>query len=145
LEAPTGEGKTSAAFQFLRQWRYSLVHQPVDESYDVVFSGVPPVETKSQVQGRIARQANIEKKESDSRDRVRELLAQWQTEDRTPLRSPIPARPGETPTQALFRKWEEEDARMSDEEKDAEDRLWEDIEKGIQEGRLALGTTSPEL
>jgi hypothetical protein len=144
LKAPTGEGKTLAAFQFLRQWRNSLVHQPVDESHDFVFSDAPPIETISQAQGRIARQANIEKKESDPRDRVHELLVQWQTEDRTPLRSPMPARPGETPTQALFRKWAEEDARMSDEEKDAEDRLWAEIEKGIQENRLALGTRSSE-
>jgi hypothetical protein len=144
LKAANGEGKTAAAFQFLRQWRSSLVHQPADESYDGAFSDAPPVEATSQVQGRIASQTSTEEKQSDPRNRVRELLAQWQAEDHTPLRSPTPARPGETPTQALFRKWAEEDALMSDEEKDAEDRLWEEIEKGIQENRLALGTRSPE-
>lgn len=34
-------------------------------------------------------------------------------------------------TQTLFEMWAEEDARMTNEERDAEDRLWEKIEEGL--------------
>ena len=61
-------------------------------------------------------------------ERVQKLLAQWQTEDNKPLFPPVPTLPRETPTRALFRVWEEEDACMTEEEKVAEDRLWEEME-----------------
>lgn len=44
--------------------------------------------------------------------RVRALLAKSQEETRTVFPPPIPTRPGETQTQALFRQWSEEDALM---------------------------------
>ncbi len=62
---------------------------------------------------------------------VRDLLAQWQEQDNTPFPSPIPTKPGETPTQALFRQWAEEDAQMTEEDRESEDRLWAEIEAGI--------------
>jgi len=140
LEAPTGKEKTTAAFHtLLRHWRNAVVHQPVAESAQALFAEVPSLGTLEQAQ-KIAGEAAPEKKVNDSRDHVRTLLAQWQAEDRTPLRTPPPTRAGETPTRALFRKWAEEDADMTEEEKDAEDQLWEDIEKGIKENSLALGT-----
>ena len=75
---------------------------------------------------------------SEPIERVQQLLARWQAEDHTPIVPPMPTQSRETPTQALFRKWEEEDAHMTEEEKEAEDRLWEDIEKGIDENRGKL-------
>ena len=39
----------------------------------------------------------------------------------------------------LFAEWDREAARMTDEEREAEDRLWEDFQKGINETRAALG------
>lgn len=75
----------------------------------------------------------------DPKAHVDALLAKWQAEDKTPLRSAPPTLPGETETQALFRKWAEEDAHMTDAERDAEARLWQDIEQGLREnGRLQL-------
>lgn len=49
----------------------------------------------------------------DPKARVRALLAEWQAQDNTPRLPPLPARGAETPTQALFRKWEMEDATMT--------------------------------
>ncbi len=73
-----------------------------------------------------------------SADRVQALLARWQTQDNTPLAAPPSVRPGETPTQALFRQWEEADTAMTDAEREAEDRLWEEVEKGLRENRFSL-------
>lgn len=53
-------------------------------------------------------------------------LSQLQTG--TPLMPDIP-------TRELFAKWAEEDARLTDEERDAQDRLWEEIERGLLENR----------
>lgn len=66
-------------------------------------------------------------------ERVRALLTEWQAQDNTPTLPPVPTREGETPTEALFRKWEEEDAAMTEAERETEDRLWEEIEKGLAE------------
>jgi hypothetical protein len=63
--------------------------------------------------------------------RVRSILAQLQAADNTPRMPPIQTLPGETPTRALFREWEAEAANMTDEEREAEDRLWADVEKSI--------------
>jgi hypothetical protein len=124
------DGKVSSAFQetltnavahqdyeHLKHWRDSLVHQ---------------------ANGRTNRKVDDAKEAIDPRDRVNALLAQWQAADNTPLRPPIPTRPGETPTQALFRKWEEEDARMTDEERDAEEKFWEEYEQSINAERTKL-------
>jgi ribosome-binding protein aMBF1 (putative translation factor) len=51
---------------------------------------------------------------------------------------PQPAK-GNDPTLALFAQWESEDARMTPEEMDQEQRLWEKFELGINETRRALG------
>ena len=74
----------------------------------------------------------------DPRAHVQSLLDKWRATDSTPVMPPIPTRPGETPTQALFRRWKEEDLLMTDEQKDEEDKLWEDIEKGLKENRLTF-------
>ena len=66
-------------------------------------------------------------------ERVRALLTEWQAQDNTPTLPPVPKREGETQTEALFRKWEEEDAAMTEAERETEDRLWEEIEKGLAE------------
>jgi hypothetical protein len=55
-------------------------------------------------------------------------LRQWQKETGSPLMPESSAR-------ELFAQWDEEDARMTDEEREAEDRLWEDIEQGLVENR----------
>ncbi len=75
---------------------------------------------------------------TDPTEQVLAMLAQWQAQDHTPLRTPIPTRPGETPTQALFRKWAEEDAHMTDDDREAEDRLWEDLEQSLKENGRAI-------
>ena len=75
---------------------------------------------------------------SEPRAHLQNLLARWQAEDNTPLVPPPPTRPGETPTQALFRQWREEEAHMTDPEKEAEDRLWAEIEQSLQENGRSL-------
>jgi hypothetical protein len=75
----------------------------------------------------------------DPKEHVRALLAQWQTQDNTPILPPIPIHYGETPTQALFRKWEDEDADMSKEEQEREERLWEEVQQSINSERTKTG------
>lgn len=53
-------------------------------------------------------------------------LRLWQQQDGTPLLPDVPA-------QTLFAQWAEEDARMTDAEREAEDRLWQDMEQGLAE------------
>lgn len=72
------------------------------------------------------------------RAHVQSLLDKWRATDSTPAMPTILTRPSETPTQALFRRWNEEDKLMTDEQKDEEDKLWEDIEKGLKENRLTF-------
>lgn len=55
-------------------------------------------------------------------------LRQSQEQTRTPL---MP----DAPTKTLFAQWAEEDAHMTDDEREAEDRLWEDLEKSLLERR----------
>ena len=76
---------------------------------------------------------------SDPKGHVRALLAKWQTEDQTPILPPISTLPGETSTQALFRKWDEAEAQLTKEERDAEDRLWKDFRQGIDVERIRTG------
>jgi hypothetical protein len=45
----------------------------------------------------------------------------------------------EDPTLALFRKWEEEDAKMTPEDIAAENQLWEQFLKNVNETRASLG------
>jgi hypothetical protein len=64
---------------------------------------------------------------------------QWQAQDNTSILPPVPTRPGETPTQALFRKWEEEDATMTPEERKQEEKLWEEFQRSINAERAKAG------
>lgn len=53
---------------------------------------------------------------------------------------PVPeAEPAEDPTLALFRRWEEEDAKRTPEEAEAERELWERFQSNVNETRRALG------
>ncbi|MGO8671204.1 MAG: hypothetical protein ACLQVD_07570 [Capsulimonadaceae bacterium] len=61
-------------------------------------------------------------------DDIDARLRLWQMRDGTPLNPDVPAH-------TLFAMWAEEDAAMTDEERDAEDRLWEDIENGLAGNR----------
>ncbi len=45
----------------------------------------------------------------------------------------------DVPTSTLFARWAEEDARMTNEEREAEDRLWQDFVDGINRTRDSLG------
>jgi len=57
-------------------------------------------------------------------------LREWQQQDGTVLMPPVA-------TQTLFAWWAEEDAQMTDTEREAEEKLWADVEKGIAEnGRV---------
>jgi hypothetical protein len=51
-------------------------------------------------------------------------LRRWQEQTGTALLPDVPA-------PELFARWAEEDALMTEEEREAEDRLWEDIERGL--------------
>lgn len=58
-------------------------------------------------------------------------LRKWQEQDGTKLMPDVP-------TQTLFAQWAEEDAQMTDAEREAEDRLWKDLEKGLTENSHVL-------
>ena len=60
-------------------------------------------------------------------------LRRWQEQDRKPLTPDVPAR-------TLFAQWAEEDASMTDAERGAEDRLWEEFLKSLNATRAALGS-----
>lgn len=62
----------------------------------------------------------------DEEGSIDATLRRWQQEDGAPL---LP----DVPTLALFAQWAEEDARMTSEERAAEDRLWAEIENGLME------------
>lgn len=71
---------------------------------------------------------------------VQALLAQWQAEDKSFSVIPsLVSQAGDDPTKALFRTWDEEDARMTDDERRAEDKLWQEFLDGLGETRAALG------
>jgi hypothetical protein len=127
LQATHGPDGSRPEYESLKRWRDITVHQPN-----------PPIDSLLHPQGRLARHTPPQQGRIDPNEHVQALLAQWQSEDNTPIRPPIPTLPGETPTRALFRKWEEEDAKMTDEERDAEDTLWEDIEQGLKQNDKAL-------
>ena len=71
----------------------------------------------------------------DPKGHVRSLLAQWQAQDKTPAIPPISTQSGETPTQALFRKWEEEDANMKADEQEQDKKFWEEFQQSIDTER----------
>ena len=71
--------------------------------------------------------------------RVRALLAQWQTEDSMGSRLPPHETDRELSGAAQFAQWRELDAAMTDAEREAEDRLWDEVARGIDETRALLG------
>ena len=76
---------------------------------------------------------------SDPQEHVRALLTQWQAADQTPLIDTVKPREGETPTEALFRQWEEEDAAMTPDDQEADTKLWMEYQQGINEERIRNG------
>ena len=77
--------------------------------------------------------------EIDPVTRVRDLLRQWQQHDHTPTAAPAPNDGTLTPSEALFRQWEQEDAKLSDEERHAEEERWQQFQQDINARRLASG------
>jgi hypothetical protein len=71
--------------------------------------------------------------------RIRGLLHQWQQFDHTPVAAPAPNAGTLTPSEALFRQWEQEDAKLTDEERQAEDIRWQQFQQDIDAQRLASG------
>ena len=67
-----------------------------------------------------------------AQDPITLKLHQWQKETQTQMEPEIP-------TQELFAQWAEEDAHMTEEERQAESKLWEEFEKGINDNRATLG------
>jgi hypothetical protein len=67
----------------------------------------------------------------NDQDELDGKLRRWQAQDGVKLNPNIPA-------SELFARWAEEDARMTEEERNAEGRLWEDIERGLAENRRTL-------
>lgn len=65
-------------------------------------------------------------------DAVRAKLHQWQKDTQTQTTPAISAHD-------LFARWAEEDALMTEEEKEAEGKLWQDFQTGINETRASLG------
>ncbi len=76
---------------------------------------------------------------ADPAQEMRRRLRAWQKEDNTSRTYPVPARSGLTPTAALFAQWEEEDAKMTDAEREADERLWADFQQGIDGERRTAG------
>ena len=77
---------------------------------------------------------------NDPVERALEFVRRLRASDPSiPDPEPIEMLPGETPTLALFRKWSEEDALLTDEEVAAQNRLWEEIQQGMNESRIAEG------
>jgi len=76
---------------------------------------------------------------SDPQERVRALLTQWQAADQTPVVGTVQPREGESPTEALFRFWEEEDAAMTPDAQEADAKLWAEYQQGINEQRIRNG------
>jgi hypothetical protein len=68
-------------------------------------------------------------------EQVRSLLAAWQAADRTGRR----VEPDVSGADASLTHWRDLDAPMSDAEREAEDRLWEEVLRGMDETRSALG------
>ena len=71
--------------------------------------------------------------------RVRDLLREWQHYDHTPTAAPAPDDGTHTPSEALFRQWEREDAALTDAERRVEEAQWHQFQQGIDAERLASG------
>jgi hypothetical protein len=70
----------------------------------------------------------------DPKARVLAKLAKWQTDEKTPQVPPIEVLPGESQMDALFRKWQMEDANMTDTEVRADEAFWQDFQSSIDAG-----------
>src|SRR5258708_4653557 len=64
----------------------------------------------------------LSSKDTRAGEEIDAKLRRWQEQDGAPLSPHVPAH-------ELLARWDEEDALMTDEEREAEDRLWEDLEK----------------
>ncbi|MBC8142580.1 MAG: hypothetical protein H7Y38_14200 [Armatimonadetes bacterium] len=71
---------------------------------------------------------------------ARALISKWQTADNTPTAAPAPNDGTTSPSEALFRQWEREDELLTDEDREAQARLWEQFQQGINAERAASGT-----
>ena len=69
-------------------------------------------------------------------DELSSLLRRLQEQDGTKLFPDVPA-------QTLFAQWAEEDAKMTDEEREAEDRLWEELEEVLVHNNRVLEFRQP--
>lgn len=70
---------------------------------------------------------------------MRAQLREWQAQDQTPTATLPPTGPGISPTAALFQQWEAEDAAMTDEERAADEKLWEEVQQGLDTERKESG------
>ena len=61
-----------------------------------------------------------------SEDTIEDKLRRWQAQDDITLMPQVS-------TEMLFAQWDKEDALMTAEEREAESRLWEDLERVFQE------------
>jgi hypothetical protein len=71
--------------------------------------------------------------------RVQALLTEWQQQDKTPTAETASPHGNLTPSEALFRKWEAEDAGLTEEEQQAQAAQWEQFQRGINAERKAAG------
>jgi hypothetical protein len=76
--------------------------------------------------------------DGNSLDRVRALLAQWQAEDTEQQRITMPHPLEQTPAKRLFKFWKDQDAKMSDSDRGAEDDLWSDIESSLKRATFSI-------
>jgi hypothetical protein len=74
---------------------------------------------------------------SDAVARVRGLLHDWQQQDHTSTAAPAPNDGSLTPSEALFRQWEQEDASLTEEERQAEEERWQQSQQGNNAERVA--------
>ena len=84
-------------------------------------------------------QAAVPDTSADSLARIRSLLAEWQKQDNTPIALPAANEGALSASEALFRQWEQEDATLTDEERQAQEELWQQFQLGINAERAAAG------
>jgi hypothetical protein len=70
-------------------------------------------------------------------ERVKHMLAAWQRADNTPTVTPPTNNSNMTPSEALFQQWEQQAADMTEEERQAEDKLWQQFQEGVNAERSA--------
>ncbi len=72
-------------------------------------------------------------------ERVKSLLTRLSIEDGAVSQYQENCRYGGSSAKALFQKWEEEESQLTEEEREAEDRLWADFQFGLDEERFKSG------